>query len=213
MKIRSYISQVISLFMKVKKEFPYRHYRTIEGFLQDDDASCLYGTASKLKKGSIILEIGSWKGKSTYCLARGLKEGRVIALDPFDASGESGSREIYAENRGGDLRSQFVERMKALKVDSIVETWEGMSSDFADRQLSIDFLFIDGDHSIEGCRADYENYSPKITLGGFLAFHDYQPNRKDLGPTWVIENLVTPSGQFEFVEQSGSIWLGRRKVS
>jgi MMP 1-O-methyltransferase len=213
MKVRPYLSRLKYLLTKLKKEFPYRHYHTIDGFLQDDDASCLYRTACKLKRGSIILEIGSWKGKSTYCLARGLKAGRVIAIDPFDASGETGSREIYAANRGGDLRSQFVERMKSLKVDSVVETWQGMSSDFADRPLSIDFLFIDGDHSVEGCREDYENYSPKINHGGFLAFHDYQPDRKDFGPTWVIENLVNPSGQFEFVEHSGSIWLGRRKVS
>ncbi len=37
---------------------------------------------------------------------------------------------------------------------------------------SIDFLFIDGDHSYEGAKYDYELYSPLVRSGGLVAFHD-----------------------------------------
>ena len=39
-------------------------------------------------------------------------------------------------------------------------------------QGSIDFLFIDGDHTYEGVKKDYEMYSPLVRKGGIIAFHD-----------------------------------------
>ena len=44
----------------------------------------------------------------------------------------------------------------------------------------VDFLFIDGDHSYEGVRSDYELYSPLVRPGGIIAFHDIAP-RIDAG--------------------------------
>ncbi len=43
----------------------------------------------------------------------------------------------------------------------------------------LDFLFIDGDHSYEGVKADFENYSPLVKPGGLIAFHDIVDNDKD----------------------------------
>lgn len=54
----------------------------------------------KTKRNSKILEIGSWKGKSTFCLAKGLKNGKICAIDPFNADGEEGSKEIHNEKKG-----------------------------------------------------------------------------------------------------------------
>jgi predicted O-methyltransferase YrrM len=36
----------------------------------------------------------------------------------------------------------------------------------------VDFLFIDGDHTYEGVKKDYEMYSPLVKKGGLIAFHD-----------------------------------------
>jgi cephalosporin hydroxylase len=38
--------------------------------------------------------------------------------------------------------------------------------------LQVDFLFIDGDHTYEGVRADWMNYGPMVRRGGLIAFHD-----------------------------------------
>ena len=68
------IRMVITNYAKLVKEwFIYkniRRYETIDGFLTLSDAMCLYRTARKLMPGSTVVEIGSWKGKSTYCLAQ-----------------------------------------------------------------------------------------------------------------------------------------------
>jgi cephalosporin hydroxylase len=39
-------------------------------------------------------------------------------------------------------------------------------------ERQIDLLMIDGDHSLEGVRADFDLYSPLVAAGGFVAFHD-----------------------------------------
>jgi predicted O-methyltransferase YrrM len=41
---------------------------------------------------------------------------------------------------------------------------------------SVDFLFIDGDHSHNGVWRDFNMYSPLVTPGGLIAFHDVSPN-------------------------------------
>jgi predicted O-methyltransferase YrrM len=40
----------------------------------------------------------------------------------------------------------------------------------------LDFLFIDGDHSLAGVKSDFEMYSPLVRPGGFVAFHDIVPD-------------------------------------
>ena len=40
----------------------------------------------------------------------------------------------------------------------------------------LDFLFIDGDHSLAGVQSDYEMYAPLVRHGGVVAFHDIVPD-------------------------------------
>lgn len=45
----------------------------------------------------------------------------------------------------------------------------------------LDFLFIDGDHSLDGVRRDFEDYSPLVREGGLIAFHDIHPHSRNWG--------------------------------
>ncbi len=191
-----------------------RSYKEIHGFLAPREAVGLYQMAARLGPNSTIVEIGSWKGKSTCCLAKGLRSGRLIAIDPFNAAGDEGSTEIYAKTRGElPLLEQFRNNMTQRGVMDKIEIWQGTSQDFADRikTIGIDLLFIDGDHSIEGCNTDYQLYSPSLKSGGFLLFRDFDKNREDLGPTWVINHHVRPSGQYEFIALFHTLWMCRKK--
>jgi MMP 1-O-methyltransferase len=191
-----------------------RRYLDIQGWLTPAEAICLYRLARRLPPGSTILEIGSWKGKSTYCLARGLRSGKVIAIDPFNASGEPGSAELYDDAKGGaELYESFVETMRSLGVSDKVEAWRGFSTEFVGRAKGIQLLFIDGDHSVEGCRFDYENFATAIAPGGYLLFHDYDASRAELGPTWVVNRLAVPSGEFLEPRTADSIWFARKARS
>lgn len=185
-------------------------YREIEGWLTDREALGLYSVASSLGKKASIVEIGSWKGKSTYCLGMGLVNGRIYAIDPFNAEGEPGSREIYEQTKGETpLIDQFRSTMQKHNLSEKIEVLQGYSNQFADRFTDIDFLFIDGDHSIEGCRYDFLTFSPFVRRGGFIAFHDYDPDRAELGPTWVINNLI-PGSDFSLYNRYDSLWVAKR---
>jgi predicted O-methyltransferase YrrM len=184
-----------------------RRYRQIEGWLSLEEAEALYKTASRLPDGSTIVEIGSWKGKSTYCLARGLRKGQIIAIDPFDASGD----EVYRESKGDEpLLRQFSRTMKKLGVLHKIRICQGRSEQFVGEIPLIQFLFIDGDHSKEACEFDFISYEQALEPGGYLAFHDYYPERRELGPTWVIDNLVLPSNNFKRIALVKSLWFGQK---
>jgi hypothetical protein len=112
------ISRKIQRIWTIRSTRPaIKAYQSIEGFLSVYEAATLYRLAEQLPINSTIVEIGSWKGKSTYCLARGLRQGKVIAIDPFDTAGEPGSAEIYQNRQGNEpLFNQFRTQMKNLGV-------------------------------------------------------------------------------------------------
>ena len=193
--------------------YPIRKFDKIDGFLKPIEALNLYKIARAFRNLSKVVEIGSWKGKSTNCIAKGLKNGKVYAIDPFDASGELGSKETYTKQKGeAALRNQFISNMSSTGVIDKVEILQGYSSDFVDvdQVKEISSLFIDGDHSKEGTIYDYENYESKILSGGYIAFHDYYPDRTELGPTWVIDQLIKPSGKYKEIGVFGNLWVGRK---
>ena len=190
-----------------------KDYSKIEGWLTDNEAVGLYRVARQLPKKAVVVEIGSWQGKSTYCISKGLKSGKLYAIDPFnaDAGLDIDSQEAYLKKRGADLLESFKENMTLYGVEQNIIVKKGYSQEFYGDFEQIDFLFIDGDHSIEGCRSDFEMYSPKISSGGFIAFHDYYEDRKNLGPTYVIKNLVLTSEAFKFVALYDSLWIAKKR--
>jgi cephalosporin hydroxylase len=70
----------------------------------------------------------------------------------------------------------------------------------------IDFLFIDGDHTYDGVKRDWEMYAPLVRRGGIIAFHDVAGNYRDtqvkrfwdtLKPDHRhIEYMVHPNGHY-----------------
>ena len=196
------------LFLKVLGD-----YQTIDGWLTRQEAWGLFITALKVPRSSVIVEIGSWQGKSTYCLARGLRSGKIYAIDPFnaDAGFDEDSAVNYKESQGNNnLLDKFIGNMTRLKVIDKIKPMPGYSYDFADQFIKINFLFIDGDHSIKGCQQDFEMYAPKVAVGGYIAFHDYYADRDELGPTYVIKNQVMKSNEFVFYGQYDSLWIAKK---
>ncbi len=189
-------------------------FRNLDGWLSDNEALGLYTVAGMLHRNAIVVEIGSWQGKSTYCIAKGLRSGKVYAIDPFnaDAGLDVASEKEYQQKKGtDDLLKNFKMNMQQLNVLKKIDIKKGYSYEFYNDFININFLFIDGDHSIEGCRSDFELYSPKIVPGGFIAFHDYYEERNELGPTHVIKNIVLKSPQFIFFKQFDTLWVAKKK--
>ena len=146
-------------------EFDRNQYtNTIDGWMTDAELHWLYDTASGMES---IVEIGSWKGRSTHALLSGC-EGTVWAVDHFNGSN---SQELaFTEAKEKDIHKIFLENvghfknLKALKTDSITA-----SKQFKDK--SVDMVFIDGDHAYEAVKADIEMWLPKAKK--LICGHDY----------------------------------------
>ncbi|OGJ56137.1 hypothetical protein A2706_02340 [Candidatus Peribacteria bacterium RIFCSPHIGHO2_01_FULL_51_35] len=152
----------------------------IEGWLNPEDAWKLYEMA--YFANGPILEIGTYRGKSTTVLALGIRaSGRKTRLITIDRDSASVSA---AEN---------AVRLFAGNVD--LQAIKGESTDIL-RSLNeyFTFVFVDADHSANGAREDLQVVDPLLLPGGFLLLHDLFDERNEREE---IKEYGVPEGVFE----------------
>lgn len=123
--------------------------------LQIDEAALLYRVARDAGPGTLA-EIGRFRGGSTVITAAAMAAG--AELWSYDLSSELDGELADALRRLG-----LAERVRLVVGDSkVVELPPG----------PLRSLFIDGDHTYEGARADFERWRGLVAPGGDLLFHD-----------------------------------------
>ena len=142
------------------------------GWLNDAEGSLLYRLACNCTGKGVIVEIGSWKGRSTIWLGHGSRDGRQVkihAVDPHTGSPEHHQNEA---NRVWTF-DEFQQNIRAAGVDDVVVPHVDYSVNAA-REFNepVEFIFIDGLHDYESVKADFEAWFPKVIEGGVMAFHD-----------------------------------------
>lgn len=119
-----------------------------------------------------VLEIGSYKGKSTVILARSAVfagQERVCAVDPLDLPSATDPQGTAREG----IEPAFRENLRAHGVEGSVEFYRMTSQQLGrtwDRRLRL--LWIDGDHTFPGVRSDLDTFAPHLAPGAIVAFHD-----------------------------------------
>lgn len=153
--------------------------KTVGGFLLEIQGFTLMTLANEGPGAGAIVEIGSFMGRSTCCLAIGSKSARrekVYAVDPFTGSPEhqaGGTCEIREIVEEGTTWNVFLNNIREFGVEDYVVPIKAASTDAArDWSGPIRLLFIDGDHSYEASRLDFDSWSPFVVEGGIIAFHD-----------------------------------------
>ena len=177
----------------------------IEGWLTDEEGETLYNLAKNCK-GGVIVEIGSWKAKSTVWIGNGSKEGnkvKIYAIDPH-----TGSSEHQKENKKIWTFEEFLKNIKVQKLDDliipIVKTSEEAAKNF---DQPVGFIFIDGAHEYEFVKLDFDLWFPKVINGGVMAFHDTLGWK---GPKKVVAKCIYKSKHFKNVKFVGSITFAQR---
>lgn len=159
---------------------------SVDGWLSDREIDLLYSLAINAQDGCIV-EIGSYKGKSTICLAKGSlanKGVKIYAIDPHEGSIE----QKFADEKSS--YAQFEKNISNAGVRQVI-TPIVSKSETAIKNWSepISVLWIDGDHSYRGAKLDFELFSPYLTNGGVIAFNDAT---QDALPRVIIESLNKP---------------------
>jgi MMP 1-O-methyltransferase len=147
----------------------------IPGWLTDEEGEALYELAKRCTGKGVIVEIGSWKGKSTTCLGLGSRAGQnvpIFAVDP------------HADYRFGE----FKENIERAGVADLVTPIASKSQDAANGfDRPIELLFVDGSHEYEDVKADFDQWVPKLVDGGTIAVHDTTLWE---GPKRVVEDNI-----------------------
>jgi predicted O-methyltransferase YrrM len=173
--------------------------KDVPGWLSDEEGEALYELASACTGRGVIVEIGSWKGKSTICLGLGSRAGagvKIFAVDP------------HADYRHGE----FKENVERAGIADLVTPVKGLSQEVVDGfDEPIELLFVDGSHEEDDVREDFDRWVPKVIEGGIVAFHD---------TTWhdgvrkVVAEKIYGSRQFKDVRfVIGSTTVARKVVA
>jgi predicted O-methyltransferase YrrM len=168
----------------------------IPGWLTDEEGEALYELARRCRGIGVIVEIGSWKGKSTVCLGLGSRAGEsvpVYAIDP------------HADYRFGDFKTN-VERAGISELVRPIASLSQAAADGFDEPIEL--LFVDGSHEYDLVLEDFEKWVPKVVDGGWVAFHDTTWTD---GPRKVVGQAIYRSRRFKNVRfVVGSTTVARR---
>jgi predicted O-methyltransferase YrrM len=184
----------------------YEKIKNLNGWLTIDEANLLYALARKTKGAGRIVEIGSWKGRSTICLAAGARESgreKIIAIDPHTGSSEHQSR-----NPGVNTFAEFQKNIADAGVADFI-TPKVMTSRQAAQNFAepVELCFIDGAHEYEFVNEDFKLWFPKVINGGVMAFHD---TISWPGPKKIVAEKIFRSPYFKNTGFTDSISFGAK---
>lgn len=173
------------------------------GYLSANEARCVMIAAALSPAEGANVEIGSFMGRSTICLAHictryGL--GKIVAIDPH-TSPSTTDPDLGTETTSYD---QFLRNLRNAKLEDQVEPRVGYSTEVVKEWKDpIRFLWIDGDHTYEGARADVRLYKPFLSPGALVLMHDVLGTHYGSLRTFVEE--ILESDDFGAAGYCGSI--------
>lgn len=141
---------------------------SIEGLLvSPDQEKWLFKNSRKLSDETVMVEIGSFKGRSTICLGLGCvgSKKHVYAIDTFNGNESDFLKRNYFD--------EFINNIKKANLSDYVTPLAGLSSEIAEKwNKPINFLFIDGSHQFDDVISDFNAYFPHVARAGIIALHD-----------------------------------------
>jgi predicted O-methyltransferase YrrM len=167
----------------------------VPGWLTDEEGEALYELARACTGRGVIVEIGSFKGKSTVCLGLGSQSGASVP--------------IYAIDPHQERFPEFKTNVQRAGIEELVRPVPSLSQPAADGfDEPIELLFVDGSHEYELVLEDFEKWVPKVVDGGWVAFHD---TTWTAGPRKVVGHAVYRSRRFKDLKfVVGSTTIARR---
>ncbi|GAA1904021.1 class I SAM-dependent methyltransferase [Lapillicoccus jejuensis] len=195
----------------------------VPGFMPDDEGEALHAAAShalrphrdrtgapSVRTQRVGLEIGSYCGRSTVWLGDAARQAgaALVTLDHHRGSEEHQPGWEYHDTSLVDPETGRIDTLPHLRrtlrragLDDVVTVLVGTSSQVAAWwATSLDLLFVDGSHTEESARADFDGWAHHVRVGGTLLVHDVFPDPADGGQA--PYHLYLRALQDGFVERS-----------
>lgn len=156
--------------------FPER----VQGWLTYEEGMALAVFAT----GKAVLEIGSFKGRSTICMAQAARF--VHAVDPFDGRATPHPNALTLD--------EFTRNIREWEVAHKVTAYKGTIDQIGDSlNPQYDLVFIDGAHDYASVRNDTEWALRLLREGGLIAYHDYR-SKINPGVDAAVDDLLADGG-------------------
>ncbi len=154
----------------------------------------------------IVVEIGSWEGRSTCVLANAIRPRPVIAVDTWNGSPGEISAELAAQR---DVYGQFITNVKTLTGGNVIPVRKGWREFVPTITDPVALCFIDAEHTYEEVRDNIVAILPLMAPGGVICGDDagHPPVRE------AVLELLHPN---EDVLVQGNVWsyiVPERRVS
>jgi SAM-dependent methyltransferase len=176
----------------------------VEGWMTDDQARRLWTAAGRVPPGRTIVEIGSFRGRSTIVLARGARDGaEVVAIDPH-GGGDRGPNESAPDaGRGEEDYQVFHANLHRAGVQDRVRHVRRPSQQAFDAvPTAVDLLYVDGAHRFGPARDDITRWGERVSTGGTMLIHD---SFNAIGVTLAIMRVLLASPHWRYIGRSGSL--------
>ncbi len=181
----------------------------VEGWLSKSQARRLWEGARRVRAPGRIVEIGSFRGRSTIVLSHAASAGvELVAIDPHGGS-DRGPQEIAPDTQRGDEDfAAFHENLRRVGVDERVRHVRLASDQALDAiDGSVDMLYVDGAHRYRPARSDIEQWGQRVPPGGTMLVHD---SFNAVGVMLAQLRLLLLSSTWRYLGRSGSLAEYRR---
>jgi predicted O-methyltransferase YrrM len=180
-----------------------REGEAIQGWMSSEELQWL---ARRAYESNVVVEVGSWKGRSTKAMAVATP-GVVYAVDHWKgAANPADATTLEVRERGSEaVRNEFFTNLSSEIKSGKVVAVEQDSSKAAAQLASIlrgrgaDFVFIDGDHEYPSVRRDIESFLPLVRRRGRVSGHDLAPGFE--GVEKAVREFIP-----DYSSAVGSIW-------
>lgn len=153
-------------------------------------------------KPEVIVELGTHKGHSFFSFSQAVKDNglnsKLYAVDTWKGDEHAG---FYGDEVYNVVQSVIEKYYGAIYTCLKRKTFDEAVSDFEDN--SIDILHIDGLHTYQAVKHDFENWLPKMKKNGVVLFHDIAVKEKDFGVYRLWEELKRKYNFMEFYHSNG----------
>jgi hypothetical protein len=150
-------------------------------------------------------ELGVKSGKTTLHLLSMFPNLKMLAVDPWirqdhPQAAPDGQTKSYGHDKHGKYESRFRARGKRYVDAGRLKIVKDFSHNHAAnvKDGSLDFVFIDGDHTYEACKQDIIDWRPKVRIGGMIAGHD---------ANWPgVTKAIQEEEQYYNIEPADNVW-------
>ena len=165
--------------------------RSVKGFMPEDEGLALHAAALVAGRTGLLLEIGSYCGKSAVYLGTAAREAGtvLVTVDHHHGSEENQSGWEHHDPEVVDPRTGRMDTLPFLRrtveeagLEDVVIAIVGDSTTVARYWgTPLGLLFIDGGHALDVAMADYASWARFVLPGGLLAIHDVFEDPADGG--------------------------------